>query len=63
MLLNRRSLIPSAYTHEKKEIPKSEQTSLHLDERTNQMPMKKESWSGSVPVISTSFKKEGQTLE
>ncbi|WP_419888402.1 DNA mismatch repair endonuclease MutL [Neobacillus niacini] len=31
-------LIPSAYTQEKKEIPKSEQTSLILDERTNDTP-------------------------
>ncbi|KGM46330.1 DNA mismatch repair endonuclease MutL [Neobacillus niacini] len=31
-------LIPSAYTQEKKEIPKSEQTTLILDERTNDTP-------------------------
>jgi DNA mismatch repair protein MutL len=35
-------LIPSAYTHEKKEIPKSEQTTLILDERTNDTPLSKE---------------------
>jgi DNA mismatch repair protein MutL len=35
-------LIPSAYTQEKKEIPKSEQTTFVLDERTNDMPVRKE---------------------
>jgi DNA mismatch repair protein MutL len=35
-------LIPSAYTQEKKEKPKSEQTTLVLDERTNDIPVRKE---------------------
>ncbi|WHY02552.1 DNA mismatch repair endonuclease MutL [Neobacillus sp. DY30] len=35
-------LIPSAYTQEKKEKPKSEQTALILDERTNDTPVSKE---------------------
>ncbi|MFJ5760830.1 DNA mismatch repair endonuclease MutL [Neobacillus sp. NPDC093182] len=35
-------LIPSAYTQEKKEMPKSEQTTLILDERTNETPVSKE---------------------
>ncbi|MDQ1003590.1 DNA mismatch repair protein MutL [Neobacillus niacini] len=35
-------LIPSAYTQEKKEIPKSEQTTLVLDERTKDIPVTKE---------------------
>jgi DNA mismatch repair protein MutL len=35
-------LIPSAYTHEKKEIPKAEQTSLVLDDGSNTAPVKKE---------------------
>ncbi|MFB3160127.1 DNA mismatch repair endonuclease MutL [Neobacillus sp. 179-J 1A1 HS] len=35
-------LIPSAYTQEKKEIPKSEQTTLVLDERTIDIPVRRE---------------------
>ncbi|MFB3168529.1 DNA mismatch repair endonuclease MutL [Neobacillus sp. 179-C4.2 HS] len=35
-------LIPSAYTQEKKEIPKSEQTTLILDERTIDIPVRRE---------------------
>jgi DNA mismatch repair protein MutL len=35
-------LIPSAYTQEKREVAKSEQTTLVLDERTNDTPIKKE---------------------
>lgn len=35
-------LIPSAYTQEKREVPKSEQTTLVLDERTNDIPVRKE---------------------
>lgn len=45
-------LIPTAYTQEKKEIPKSEQTSLVLDERTEEPPVRKEmKWE--LPVSST----------
>ncbi|MBY0144306.1 DNA mismatch repair endonuclease MutL [Neobacillus niacini] len=45
-------LIPTAYTQEKKEIPKSEQTSLVLDERTEEPPVKKEmKWE--LPVSTT----------
>jgi DNA mismatch repair protein MutL len=41
-------LIPTAYTQEKKEIAKSEQTTLILDERTNPVPEKKEiKWDSS----------------
>jgi DNA mismatch repair protein MutL len=41
-------LIPTAYTQEKKEIPKSEQTTLVLDERTNPVPERKEiKWDSS----------------
>lgn len=35
-------LMPTAYTHEKKEMPKSEQTMLILDEAINPPPVKKE---------------------
>ncbi|MEH7115559.1 DNA mismatch repair endonuclease MutL [Neobacillus niacini] len=57
-------LIPSAYTHEKKEIPKSEQTSLLLDERTNQTPpMKKEFLEWERPVISDRVQERGGNLE
>jgi DNA mismatch repair protein MutL len=45
-------LIPTAYTQEKKEIAKSEQTSLVLDERTEKPPVRKEmKWE--LPVSST----------
>lgn len=41
-------LIPTAYTQEKKEIAKSEQTTLILDERTNPVPERKEiKWDSS----------------
>ncbi|NWQ40401.1 DNA mismatch repair endonuclease MutL [Bacillus sp. EB106-08-02-XG196] len=41
-------LIPTAYTQEKKEIPKSEQTTLVLDERTSPVPERKEiKWDSS----------------
>ncbi|MCM3689762.1 DNA mismatch repair endonuclease MutL [Neobacillus niacini] len=41
-------LIPTAYTQEKKEIPKSEQTTLILDERTNPVPEREEmKWDSS----------------
>ena len=57
-------LIPSAYTQEKKEIPKSEQTALLLDERTNQTPpMKKEFLQWERPVISDFVQERGKTLE
>ncbi|MEH7247822.1 DNA mismatch repair endonuclease MutL [Neobacillus niacini] len=57
-------LIPSAYTHEKKEIPKSEQTSLLLDERTNQSPpMKKEFLEWERPVSSDMVQERGNNLE
>lgn len=35
-------LIPSAYTQEKREVPKSEQTTLVLDEGTKEIPVRKE---------------------
>lgn len=35
-------LIPTAYTQEKREVAKSEQTTLVLDERTNDVPVKKD---------------------
>jgi DNA mismatch repair protein MutL len=45
-------LIPTAYTQEKKEIAKSEQTSLVLDERANPNPERKEiNWD--MPVSNT----------
>jgi DNA mismatch repair protein MutL len=41
-------LIPTAYSQEKKEIAKSEQTTLVLDERTNPVPERKEiKWDSS----------------
>jgi DNA mismatch repair protein MutL len=41
-------LIPTAYSQEKKEIAKSEQTTLVLDERTNPVPERKETkWDSS----------------
>lgn len=41
-------LIPTAYTQEKKEVAKSEQTTLILDERTNPVPERKEiKWDSS----------------
>jgi DNA mismatch repair protein MutL len=41
-------LIPTAYTQEKKEVVKSEQTTLVLDERTNPIPERKEiKWDSS----------------
>jgi DNA mismatch repair protein MutL len=55
-------LIPSAYTQEKKEIPKSEQTTLVLDERTNPTPVKKEIiWTP--PVIQNTIQERGSALE
>ncbi|SDL97491.1 DNA mismatch repair endonuclease MutL [Bacillus sp. OK048] len=57
-------LIPSAYTQEKKEIPKSEQTTLLLDERTNQtLPMKKEFLEWERPMISDIVQETGKALE
>ncbi|MDF2788440.1 MAG: mismatch repair protein MutL [Neobacillus sp.] len=55
-------LIPTAYTQEKKEIPKSEQTTLVLDERTNPTPERKEiKWE--LPVASSTIQEKGTTLE
>lgn len=55
-------LIPSAYTQEKKEIPKSEQTTLILDERTNPTPERKEiKWE--LPVASSTIQERGAALE
>ena len=54
-------LIPTAYTHEKKEIAKSEQTSLTLDERTNPIPVKKIDWER--PVVSSTIQERGTALE
>ena len=55
-------LIPTAYTHEKKEIPKPEQTSLTLDERTNPIPVKKEiEWDR--PVVSSTIQERGTAPE
>ncbi|WP_045519352.1 DNA mismatch repair endonuclease MutL [Neobacillus niacini] len=55
-------LIPTAYTQEKKEIPKSEQTSLILDERTHPTPVKKEiEWDR--PIVSSTIQEKGTALE
>lgn len=55
-------LIPTAYTHEKKEIPKPEQTSLTLDERTNPIPVKKEiEWDR--PAFSSTIQERGTAPE
>lgn len=55
-------LIPSAYTQEKKEIPKSEQTTLILDERTNPTPERKEiKWE--LPVATSTIQEKGTALE
>ncbi|MEH7490812.1 DNA mismatch repair endonuclease MutL [Neobacillus niacini] len=55
-------LIPTAYTQEKREVPKSEQTTLILDERTNPPPERKEiKWE--LPVASSTIKEKGTTLE
>lgn len=55
-------LIPSAYTQEKREVPKSEQTSLVLDERTNPTPVKKEViWAP--PVNPSTIQERGTALE
>lgn len=55
-------LIPSAYTQEKKEIPKTEQTTLILDERTNPTPERKEiKWE--LPVASSTIQEKGTALE
>ncbi|MEW9050006.1 MAG: DNA mismatch repair endonuclease MutL [Neobacillus sp.] len=61
-------LIPTAYTVEKKEIPKSEQTSLILDEGSSLTPIKNEiQWESPVtsvhvreerPIIPTSYQEE-----
>ncbi|MEH7252185.1 DNA mismatch repair endonuclease MutL [Neobacillus niacini] len=57
-------LIPSAYTQEKKEIPKSEQTTLILDERTNQtLSMKKEFLEWERPMISDIVQETVKALE
>lgn len=55
-------LIPTAYTQEKREVPKSEQTTLILDERTNPTPERKEiKWE--LPVAPSIIKEKGTTLE
>ncbi|MFS0778414.1 DNA mismatch repair endonuclease MutL [Neobacillus sp. 3P2-tot-E-2] len=55
-------LIPTAYTQEKREVPKSEQTTLILDERTNPTPERKEiKWE--LPVASSIIQEKGTTLE
>jgi DNA mismatch repair protein MutL len=55
-------LIPTAYTQEKREVPKSEQTTLILDERTNPTPERKEiKWE--LPVASSTIKEKGTTIE
>jgi DNA mismatch repair protein MutL len=55
-------LIPTAYTHEKKEVAKSEQTSLTLDEGTNHIPEKKEiEWQP--PVFSNTIQEKGIAIE
>lgn len=56
-------LIPSAYTQEKKEIPKSEQTTLVLDERTNDIPVRKEKeWDRPV-FFSTTIQEKAEPLK
>jgi DNA mismatch repair protein MutL len=55
-------LIPTAYTQEKKEMAKSEQTSLVLDERTNPIPERKDiKWD--MPVVSNTIQETGPALE
>jgi DNA mismatch repair protein MutL len=55
-------LIPTAYTQEKREVPKSEQTTLVLDERTNPIPERKEiKWD--MPVVSSTVQETGPALE
>jgi DNA mismatch repair protein MutL len=55
-------LIPSAYTQEKREVAKSEQTTLVLDERTNSTPVKKEvGWDP--PVVPSTIQERGTALE
>ena len=55
-------LIPSAYTQEKREVAKSEQTTLVLDERTNPTPVKKEViWTP--PVVQSTIQERGTDLE
>jgi DNA mismatch repair protein MutL len=55
-------LIPSAYTQEKREVPKSEQTTLVLDERTNPTPVKKEViWTP--PVVQSTIQERVSALE
>lgn len=55
-------LIPTAYTQEKKEILKSEQTTLVLDERTNPTPERKGiKWD--LPVASSTIQEIGTALE
>jgi DNA mismatch repair protein MutL len=55
-------LIPTAYTQEKREVPKSEQTTLILDERTNPTPERKEiKWE--LPVASSTINEKGTTIE
>ncbi|MDM5327802.1 DNA mismatch repair endonuclease MutL [Neobacillus sp. CF12] len=55
-------LIPSAYTQEKREVAKSEQTTLVLDERTNPTPVKKEViWTP--PVVQSTIQERGTDIE
>ena len=55
-------LIPTAYSQEKKEIAKSEQTTLVLDERTNPVPERKEiKWDSS--FVSNTIQERVPALE
>jgi DNA mismatch repair protein MutL len=55
-------LIPTAYSQEKKEIAKSEQTTLVLDERTNVVPERKETkWDSS--FVSNTIQERVPALE
>lgn len=55
-------LIPTAYTQEKREVAKSEQTTLILDERTVDPPVRKEiKWEP--PVVSSTIQEKGTALE
>lgn len=55
-------LIPTAYTQVKKEQPKSEQTTLILDERTNPVP-KSDGLKWDRPVVSNAIKEFAPPLE
>ncbi|MEH7177079.1 DNA mismatch repair endonuclease MutL [Neobacillus vireti] len=56
-------LIPSAYTQEKREVAKSEQTTLVLDERTNDIPVRKEMEWERPSFSSTTIQEKAEPLK